>query len=411
MIRVMPWQSVQFAARLAGLVAGFVAGQGSVFAVQTWLIAEGRLAIVASFGFAIAILSLVQWAADWGGLVLLSRYAIEGRDFGVVSAAHLARLIVALPITLGVSAFALLYRTDPLVFGMLLCGMAIAPVWAFNLSGFLDGHGKSAVSGPAAGLPWIGVATTTFVIFSGQETPSVIAGAAVGASYVAGCAICVLCQHIIVRSVSCSRGSSYAWADVWAFLREGGVYCAGEFPNQLYGRMLIVIVANSLGQHITALYVYIRQILIGAAQFIAFIKRVEFPRLGKVISDVPVTFHRILKAQIANIGASFAIFAASIIAFVAHRELPPHFIEVAYYFVFFAAILPIWAIAMSFGQVAILQNRMTFYSGILVLTIAISSFFTYSFTAVFGLTFVAACEVMMYVAQFSAYAWSARRQA
>jgi hypothetical protein len=401
---------LRFGAKVGGLITGFVVGQGSVFVVQTWLIAEGKLSAVASFGFAIAILSLVQWTADWGGLVLLARHAVLGHDFQGVWAANAARLITAAPIVGVLATFAVLYTTtDPFASGMLFGGLAIAPLWSLNLSGFLDGHGKSALSGPIAGLPWVAAAVTTFLIFLFSDA-SFSAGLLVGGSYTVGCALCVAFQYMLVRSiVVVGSPRRIARADVVAYFCHGGIYCLGEFPNQLYGRALIVIVSVALGQQITGIYVYIRQVLIGFAQVIGFVKRVEFPRLASALLEMPLRLRRVVAAQLVNLGVSGMVLVAAFVAFQLRDWLPQRFSEIAYYFVFFAAVLPVWALSASFGQVLILQHKMTAYSGVLLGTIALSAIITTAFTQTFGLTFISWCEITMYVAQTALFARIAYR--
>lgn len=399
---------LMFVAKIGGLVGGFAIGQGSVFVVQTWLLTQGKLAVIASFGYALAILSLAQWIADWGGLILLSRHAILGRDFGAVWAANLARLIIALPITLVLATLIILYGSDAFAAGILWGGLLVAPLWAFNLSGFLDGHGKSATSGPTAALPWIGSAIATYILFrAAADGPLMAYGLVVGIAYTAGCAACVLLQYGIARSVCSIRFSRVTRKDTLAFLREGAAYCLGEFPNQLYGRLLIVIVSASLGQQVMGLYVYIRQILIGIAQVIGFIKRVEFPKLAMALATHD--WRRMMKSQSVNLGFSAVVFVGAVVAFFLRATLPARFDEVAYYFLFFAPVLPIWALSMSFGQAVILHGRMNFYSMVLIATIATSALFTYHFTRTFGLTFIAACEVTMYTIQLSIFAGAMRR--
>jgi hypothetical protein len=401
---------LRFGAKVGGLITGFVVGQGSVFAVQTWLITEGKLSVVASFGFAIAILSLVQWTADWGGHVLLARYAVLEHDFQGVWAANAARLIIAAPIVGGLATFAVLYATtDPFASGMLFGGLAIAPIWSLNLAGFLDGHGKSAFSGPIAGLPWVATAVTTFLIFLFSDA-SFSTGLLVGGSYTVGCTLCVALQYMLVRSVVVvGSPRQMTRADAVAYFCHGGIYCLAEFPHQLYGRALIMIVSVALGQQIAGMYVYIHQVLIGFAQIIGFVKRVEFPRLASALLELPLRLRRVVAAQLVNLGASGLVIVAAFAAFQFRDWLPQHFSEIAFYFVFFAAVLPVWALSVSFGQVLILQHKMTAYSGVLLSTIALSAIITTEFTQTFGLTLIAWCQITIYVVQTALFAHIACR--
>jgi hypothetical protein len=401
---------LRFGAKVGGLIAGFLIGQGALFVVQTWLIAEGKLSAVASLGFAIAILSLVQWIADWGGLVLLARHAVSGQDFQGVWAANFARIIIAIPIAVALAGLAEIHATtDPFASGLLFGGIAIAPIWSLNIAGFLDGHGKSALSGPTAGLPMIAAAASTFLVFLFSDA-SFSMGLLVGGSYTAGCAMCVALQYLLAHTVT---GIGNPWkltrADVISYFSHGGIYCLGEFPSQLYGRVLIIIVSAALGQQMTGVYIYIRQVLSGFAQLISFIKRVEFPRLASALLETPLRLRRVMTTQVVNLSASGMVLIAAIAAFQLRDTLPPRFSEVAFYFVFFAAVLPIWAISTSFGQVIILQQKMKAYSAVLLVTVAFSAVITAEFTHIFGLTFIACCDIMMNAVQAALFVRTAYR--
>jgi O-antigen/teichoic acid export membrane protein len=221
----------------------------------------------------------------------------------------------------------------------------------------------------------------------------------VGGSYTAGCGLCVALQHLIARSIL-PIGSPWRLtrAAVIAYLSHGGIYCLGEFPNQLYGRALIMIVGAALGQQTAGVYVYIRQVLIGFAQIIGFVKRVEFPRLASVLVE-KVRFRKLVMAQLVSLAASVLVFIAAFVTFHFRDYLPVRFSEIAFYFVFFAAVVPVWALSTSFGQALIIQHKMIAYSSVLLSTIALSAIIMIEFTPTFGLTFVAWCDIMTYVVQ------------
>jgi hypothetical protein len=403
-------QFLRFGAKVSGLITGLAIGQGSLFAVQTWLVAEGKLHVVASFGFAIALLSLVQWVADWGGLVLLSRHAISGRDFRGVWAANGARLIVSVFTIIVLTGFAAHYQlTDPFAAGILFGGVAIAPVWALNLSGFLDGHGRSAYSGPLAGLPWVAASITIALIFLYADF-SFSTGLLIGGAYTVGCIVCVALQYLLVRDiVRFGDPRRLTRAETMNYFAQGGMYCFAEFPKELYGRALIMIVSTTLGPQITGIYIYVRQLLSGFAQVLGVIKRVEFMNLAAALRKTPLRLRRVVKAQWVNIGAAVAVSIAALGIFLLRNHLSTQFAEVSYYFVFFAATLPFWALSTCFGQILILQHRMKIYSCVMLGSLAVGALLTTQLTGVLGITFIAGCDIAMNLAQIALFARLAKR--
>src|ERR1043166_2001414 len=129
--------------KIAGLLTGFALGQGSMFLAQTWLVANSQLIAVGEIGLGLAIVSLAQWTADWGGTLLLSRHAAIDETVGYVRAAIAVRLSLAGPIIAAVLIFCVVYEETQFVQGMVWGGAASALIWAFNLTGYLDGKGRS----------------------------------------------------------------------------------------------------------------------------------------------------------------------------------------------------------------------------------------------------------------------------
>src|SRR6476660_4072101 len=85
---------IRFLGRVLGLLIGIILGQGVVFLVQTLLVYDGKFALTASLGFGLAMLSLVQWIADWGGLVLQARLAAQDGPFRGIWEMLVGRLLM-----------------------------------------------------------------------------------------------------------------------------------------------------------------------------------------------------------------------------------------------------------------------------------------------------------------------------
>jgi hypothetical protein len=391
-----------FCVRIGGLVGGLLLGQGSALVAQTWLVAHNQLSAVASFGFSVAFLSLAQWTVDWGTLTLLARDVVTGCGLETLYAANRARLIIAIPILCALLLVALLYRSDPFASGMLVGGAVSTPFWALNATGFLDGHGKNAINGLIAGFPWIFASAALFtVMFIGHWGFN--AGLLVGGGFTLGVAVYIVIQYSLLHKLGFVSRTPVTRDNVMAYLTQGSLFCLGEFPGQLYGRALLVIVSMTLGQELTGVYVYVRQITSGCAQVIMLLKRIEFPRLTQA-AFAPLSMYKLVQKQRMNLSSAIMVLIIAIAMFSARDRLPLRFTEVAFYSLWFAAVLPVWALSTSFGQVIIAKRRMIAYSVTLIATFAVSVLFIVEFTHVLGLAFIAWCDGAAYALQIAIFA-------
>jgi hypothetical protein len=400
------------AARLTGLIGGFAAGQGSVFLVQTWLIAQGRAGVVASFGLAIAILSLAQWAADWGGLVLLSGMQSKSDPFRPVRIANAARSIVAAPIIGGVVSFALLYvNDDPLSAGILFGGVGVAVVGSLNIAGLLDAHQKNGLVGLTAGLPWIGGAVG-LLVYNESHYGLLTGGIVVGALYACGFVLHVAVQYLVLCSVIKLEYSGRITRDeIREYLIKGGSIYIGDFPGQVYGRALILIVSANLGSDAAGVYIYVRQVFSACAQIIVFGRRTEIRALVRIASLRKTLDRYFLSAITVTMLLSAFIVCVSGILFLSRQYLPTRFAEVSLYLFFFSATLPIWVLSSALGYLLIWIGWGKTYSAVTLCTLCVSVLVVVLFVGQVGLSLIPLCDFVMLSAQgfFFAYYWSAQR--
>src|SRR5215469_2153974 len=91
---------------LALLVLGIVLGQGSLFLANTHLYWAGQYRLVAEFGAANALVTLIYLFGDWGGLTYLAKEVVtRGLKAGAIGEDYLTlslfRLVIALAINVG----------------------------------------------------------------------------------------------------------------------------------------------------------------------------------------------------------------------------------------------------------------------------------------------------------------------
>jgi len=278
---------------LGMLIGGFGLGQGSIFLIQTWLVATGQTELLARFGthFSFAILGIV--AVEAGSLTILSGQIarqIHGggtrmdvwRSYWETTVFRLS--IAVLLIAAGAAALAF-WTLPEFSQNYLAWSLPAMLIWAFNGAGFLDGLQKSGISGVTGSIAYV---ASALALFLARDLPPAQAGAWTGAAFSIGYLLTLVAQFAALAA----SGWRPAWAAPsrdgirQAFVEEGSML-AGLLPGQLYFRAQLAIAAFALGHNATAVLVYAKQIVGAASQIAGFARRVEFPRLVQAVAGDP----------------------------------------------------------------------------------------------------------------------------
>jgi len=278
---------------LGMLIGGFGLGQGSIFLIQTWLVATGQTELLARFGthFSFAILGIV--AVEAGSLTILSAQIARQIHGGGARSdvwrsyweTTVFRLTIAALLIAAAAATLTLWTLPDFSRNYLAWSMPALLIWAFNGAGFLDGLQKSGISGVTGSIAYVASAVALFLA---RDLPPAQAGAWTGAAFSIGYALTLVAQFVAL--------AASGWRPAWvtpsrdgitrAFVEEGSML-AGLLPGQLYFRAQLAIAALALGHNATALLVYAKQIVGAASQIAGFARRVEFPRLVQAVSGDP----------------------------------------------------------------------------------------------------------------------------
>lgn len=404
---------------LGMLIGGFGLGQGSIFLVQTWLVATGETELLALFGthFSFAILGIV--AVEAGSLTILSaqiarRVQAGGdkaevwRDYWETTA---FRLTVGL-LLVGAGCAALAFWPLPgFSRGYLVWSLPALLLWAFNAAGFLDGLQKSGVSGLTGSIAYVASAAALFLV---RDLPPESAGAWTGAAFSLGYALTVAAQ---LAALALS-----GWRPAWAAPTRGGVrqafieessMLAGLLPGQLYFRAQLAIAALFLGHGATAILVYAKQIVGAASQIAGFARRVEFPRLVQAVAGDrslgPAATIRIQRSSLA-IAAAFAalIFAASIAVMAMARG----FAVEAWGFL---ALFCVTVLTESVGQALVqgLFARSRYHAAAMarILAVALAVVFGYVFVSTFGVRVFVLSDLLSHAIVITLSLWWLNRAA
>jgi hypothetical protein len=308
------------------LIGGYAVGQGSIFAVQTLLLASDRLDLLAAFGTAFSFAILGSLLIDFGGLTALARETAraEGRaeriwrHYWAVTA---CRLMVAAVVVVAVAGYAAL-AGDAFLAAYALWALPAAVIWALNAAGMLDGLRLGGVNGVVGAAPYLSSAVALVVAM--HVSPGV-GGALLGGALSGGYAVALIGQYVALRRAGhAPRFVRPTVVEVATAGREAGAVLLGTLPGQLYFRYQLLLANIVLGPAGTALFVYAKQIATAAAQVVGFLRRVEFPDLVLRLAEARGDAVRVaLEAQRAGTRLGAAAAAVMIIAGLAgHFWLP-----------------------------------------------------------------------------------------
>jgi hypothetical protein len=310
-------------ANIVLLLGGFGFGQGTIFVAQTWLVAAGDYHFLAAFGTHFLFAVLGSFVVDAGSITTLARHtAASPRDppsqqrlWQIFWNTAIFRLAVAV-ILIGASV---VYAVSPMADGFShFYALLVAPAFLFfagNGAGLLDGLRFSGVSGICGALPY---ASSAFALVLARHQSPEVAGAILGTAFSVGSLLAVAAHWIVLARLGWQpRRGTVTVRGLLVAAREGGAMLGVMLPGQLYGRAQMVLSAAYLGAETTALFIYVKQVVSGVVQVIAFVQRVEFPTLVRRLS-MPQggLFRTIVSAQklvaTAGILATLIVLAAGL---------------------------------------------------------------------------------------------------
>jgi hypothetical protein len=272
-------------ANLALLIGGYGVGQGSIFLVQTWLIATGRLDLVAFLGLHLTTATLGLIVVDAGSTTILARHVarIEEAQSGSdeVWLWYSSITVIRMAVASLIAGFLLLMSRSgafpPATVHFAVASLPAFLIWAFNFTGILDGRRKSGLSGATAALPNLASVGALLLV-------SIADGVDIGYCVGAALSIGQLCAVLLQLAFVAASGQrpvliSPSRSDLWQAAVDGLAFLAATLPGQIYFRFQLQLCNAMLGTEATALFMYIKQIFVAIAQLIGFIRRIEFPNL------------------------------------------------------------------------------------------------------------------------------------
>lgn len=312
------------------LIAGMAIGQGAIFAVQTWLLANGRFELLSWFGthYSFAIFGIIL--TDGGTSTILARDVARlsgSRDssdefWRLFCEIVVFRLSVVILLGLAAAVYVVAVATDGFSRSYLLCILPGLLLWAGNATGLLDGLKLSGIGGATGSLAY--VASAVALALAPNASPE-MAGLILGGAFSGGYLLAVLVQWTILSRLGWAPRIRKATAAglVLAF-KNGAAMSFQLVPGQIVLRVQLTLSAVYLGAETTAVFTYVRQLVTALNMVLAIVLRVDFPGLVQKVSRTKEhSLRQILEAQKTTLCCSIALAAGAVIVSLSAPALAP----------------------------------------------------------------------------------------
>ena len=287
--------------------SGFLLGQGSMFAVQTYLVAQQQFSLISAVGIFLGILTLFQGVADGGGIFLLSKYRSENLQNQYFYAFLLARVLFT-------SFFlALLYLISFFVtyehWKFLLIFVAVNSfIWVFNINGILDFEKLNKKLIYTSSINWL---IASIILYFFDKNQKIIELIGFGFSF--GTLINVISQYLIVRKINISLFQvNPTYKNVEMQLKVICAHGFGYIAAQGYGRLLPIFTNYYLSSTLAGYCIYAKSLASAIGQLVIFTRRADYGRLVELVNKEEWNIKSILKVQQVGIYISFVAFLISI---------------------------------------------------------------------------------------------------
>jgi O-antigen/teichoic acid export membrane protein len=393
---------------IALLIIGLGGGQGVIFAVQTWLVAQGELELLSRFGthYSFAILAIIL--TDGGASTILAREmarfsggeSAADEFWRIFSETVLFRLSIATLIATGALIYGLVITSDGFSRAYVLCALPGLLLWAGNVVGLLDGLGLSGISGITGALAYAASAIALAVV---QKASPELAGSILGGAFSGGYLLTVLAQWMVLRRYGWPiRIEKVTAAGLTQAFRNGSAMLFQLLPGQIGVRIQLALSATYLGPETTAVFTYVKQIITAVTMIVNVVLRVEFPGLVQQISRTSSQgFRTDLAAHKTSIGCAVAFAAGAIIVSSLSYMMPPNrFSAAGHALLIFAPTILTISLSMMMMQAMVARGEYVRVAGITAAGAALGIAVSYVFVTIAGLYAFLAGELAFHLLGF-----------
>ncbi|MDX1811393.1 MAG: hypothetical protein R3240_05570 [Gammaproteobacteria bacterium] len=382
------------------IISGFALGQGSMFLAQTWLVVQEQFELLASIGIGLGILSLLQWAADCGGIYLLPKQLEEEnfqQKFWAFVAARLVFSILFIALVLvALNSIAI----NAITYSMVLYGSLSAIIWSFNIAGILDSKQLNRIAGPMSGLCWVFAAIPVVALADSKYL-----GETIGIAFSLGLLVTLLIQFKSIRQTDINLAPCVPHTRlIKEQFIKGSTYNGAYISSQAYGRIIPILVDKLIDSFSAGIYVYAKNIANTVSQFVEFSRRVEFSTIVRLVRANNFDIRAIITGQKLSISIITAFFALTALAYVAlYIYDNQHYLLIAQVTLILIAILFLWGLSSALGQALVALEKTGYYALIIALTLLSSLLIIFSSIEQIGLTGIYLGESLMFILQIFAF--------
>lgn len=381
------------------LALGFGLGQGSLFLANTYLYWSGHYQLVADFGSANALVTLVIFVGDWGGTTYLAAASVSSdedksadRKYGALS---VFRIILAIAY---VAVLVLIWRGK----GGLLTSYLVASApgivaQALSPVGLLDGRARSGLAGLSQALPFVAVAIV--MPFCTPLKPDT-AGSILGAITTLSSVVCIALQVRLARVKLAEFRQGFDLRRIVTVAVEATPYMLTPLPGHILFRGQIYLANAYLPEATLALFIYARQIIGVGYQAAGFYLRVDLRDFALWLLKARPSALQVLTQA----GAVRLALALTIAILVAAPLLYPYRAELATAVAFYAFAIVTLTSSSTLQRVYLLTNRARTNVIVLTLSSALSLTYAYLFIDNRSISTLIICEIFAHVVQIFALA-------
>jgi len=382
-------------------------GQGTVFAAQTWLLAQGRFALLSTFSAHYAVSTLAVLVVDSGASTILARETARtgmgaaGDIWSTFSETSLFRSLLAGAVGAAAAAYALGVTPDAFSRNYLLFCLPGWLIWSCNGGGLLDGLKLSGLGGLCGAITY---AASAGALLLGPPEPTASAGVMLGGAFSIGCGLTVAAQWAALTSAGQPpRLRRVTAAGLRRAARDGVALLFQLLPGQLNSRGALLLSAAYLGAETTAVFAYVKQLIIALATIIVFLLRIDFPALVQKLSlREHQSFLGIFSAQKITLYCSLIMtLGAVVIALAASAAPASNFSRAASLLLLFAPTVLTASLSMMLVQGLAALGAYLPMARIVTLSAVLGITASYVFIDVFGIYALLAGELLFHFAGFS----------
>lgn len=280
---------------MAGLVFGYLLGQGSFLLASIILLGRGQYETATAIGFGMTLVTLAMLVVDMGGQTYLARQQALADGFVGTEASTeaskvfvqralagmiLLRLLAWLTLLLIMLIFGVILGLfpDELSRNFTISGVVGLLFWAFNQTGILDGRKRHGWSGMTVAIPWL---LTSMLIIVGSLEPwsSEKLGLLLGLTFASGLLLAVLIQAALLGSSPFTARTVFRGQGLVDALRLGGGVFLSQLLGQLSERIQIFFAVALFPVETAAAFILSRNILSASTNVVNMARRIEFPEL------------------------------------------------------------------------------------------------------------------------------------